>query len=697
MTAVAHQSLWLLPAMALSLVAPNVWAQSEEDAAEPFITVTSPRLERNLYETPAAVSVTNAPEIREGQQRLQLDESLSTVPGLFFQNRYNFAQNLRLSTRGFGARSPFGIRGIRIQVDGIPYTLPDGQSQVDSIDLDSAQRIEVIRGPASVQYGNAAGGVIDITTARGDELPQGGRIRLDGGSDDYRKATVQGSGVNGNTSAVGTLSWLNVNGHREQSEAEKGIFNGRLSHVLSEGRRVTATFNALYNPKSEDPAGLTAAQVAEDRNQATDNAKSLDSAQSVDQQTLGVEYRDSQLLPGTLTVNTFYNRRDFRQQLPFPGPSQIAYDRNFYGTGAQYQQVSELTGRTFKWVVGADLQRQEDDRRRYRVVFNPGQIQDEAQTATNFAVFGQGDLALTDQWNLSLGARWDQLRLAIDDRFFNDTAFDSGDSVADDSGSRTFREVSGVVGLSYRFAPQHQVYATVGTAFESPTFTEFANPDGGNGFNPDIEPQQALNRELGMRGVIGEGLAFDVAIFSILVDDEIVINDQGAQTFYRNAGETRRQGLELGIDWDISYAWRVTSALTLADYELRDFTDEQGNDADGNDIPGLPSTLWVNEVKWQGAGGRFAALESQYIGEFYAENSNQTEVSDVWLLSARVGDRFLIGDQTLSVYAGLRNLLDEDYFANVRVNANADRPVADRGYFEPGPGRTFYAGVEWSF
>ncbi|WP_323053691.1 TonB-dependent receptor family protein [Marinobacter shengliensis] len=660
-------------------------ANEGEAIGEIVLEVTSPRLARDLYDTPAAVSVVDAPAIRQGQQRLQLDESLNTVPGLFFQNRYNFAQNLRVSTRGFGARSPFGIRGIRIQVDGIPYTLPDGQSQIDSIDLESAQRIEVIRGPASVQYGNAAGGVIDITTARGNELPAGGRVRLDGGSDDYRKATVQGSGVSGDTSAAATMSWLNVNGHREQSEAEKGIFNGRVSHALSEGRRVTATLNALYNPESQDPGGLTAAEVAEDRNQSAPLAIPLDSGQSVEQQTLGLQYEDSEMLPGTLTVNTFYNRRDFAQQLPFPGESRIAFDRTFYGVSSQYQQLSDMAGMPLTWVTGADLHRQSDDRRRYAVSAGgdiTGQTQEETQNATNLAVFAQGDLALTDRWNLSLGTRWDQLRLSIDDDFLSN---------GDDSGSRTFREVSGVIGLSYRLAPMHQIYATLGTSFESPTFGEFANPDGSNGFNPQIEPQRALNREIGMRGLIGEGLAYDVALFSIVVDDEILISEQGAQTFYENAGETRRQGLELGIDWDITYAWRVTSALTLADYELREYSDAGGNSFDGNEIPGLPSTLWVNEVKWQGMGGRFAALESQYIGEFYAENSNQVDVSDVWLLGLRVGDRFLAGDQSFSVYAGLRNLLDEDYFANVRVNANGAR------YFEPGPGRTVYAGVEWSF
>lgn len=665
-------------------------SDSAQNAEPPVLKVTSSRLVRNLYETPAAVSVVDAPDIQQGQQRLQLDESLDTVPGLFFQNRYNFAQNLRLSTRGFGGRSPFGIRGIRIQVDGIPYTLPDGQSQVDAIDLDSARRIEVIRGPSSVQYGNAAGGVIDITTALGDELPEGGRLRLDGGSDDYRKATVQANGVRGDTSAIATLSWLNVNGHRDHSEAEKGLFNARVSHELTSGRRLTATFNALHNPKAEDPGGLSETQAEQDPEQATANAERFDSQQFVDQQTLGLQYRDADSLPGELTVNSFYSRRDFAQQLPFPGSNRVAFDRQFYGVSSQYQQVSALAGLPLTWVSGVDVHRQSDDRRRYRAEAGviEAQTQQETQNATNAAVFAQGDLAVTERLNLSLGGRWDRLRLSIDDQWLQD---------GDNSGSRTFREYSGVAGVSYRFASSHQAYATLGTAFESPTFTEFANPSGAGGFNPDIDPQQALNREVGIRGVIGDGVSYDLALFSVRVEDEILPYEIDGRTYYENAGKTRRDGLELGLAWDMSYAWRLTSALTLADYELRDFTDEQGNEADGNDIPGLPSTLWVSELEWRGQAGRFAAVEWQYVGEVYAENSNQTKVSDYWLLGARVGDTLRFGEQALNLYAGIRNLLDEDYYANVRINANANRPVAERGYFEPGPGTTFYAGLEWVF
>jgi iron complex outermembrane receptor protein len=455
---------------------------------------------------------------------------------------------------------------------------------------------------------------------------------------------------------------------------------------------LTATFNALHTPKAEDPSGLTAEQVDEDRRQASFFADRFDTGQDVDQQTLGLLYETSEAGAGYLTVSTFFTRRDFRQQLPFPGPSLIAYDRQFYGLGTDYQQASKLAGLHLTWVVGADLHRQVDDRRRYRIAFADGSVeslsQKEVQNATTAAVFAQGDLALTDRFNLSLGTRFDRLRLSVDDNFLND---------GDDSGSRTYDELSGFVGTSYRMAPRQQVYATVGTAFESPTFGEFANRDGG-GFNPNVEPQEAISREVGIRGAVGEGFNFDVALFSIRVDDELLPNNEGSQTFYQNAGRTERNGIELGANWDISYAWRVTSALTLADYTLEKFEDDQGNRLDGNRLPGLPRQQWVTEVEWRGDGQRFVALEWQYVGDLYAENINVTKVPDYWLLGLRAGDTFRFGSQSLSVYGGIRNLLDEDYFSNIRINANADNPVVeDRGYFEPAPGRILYAGLEWSF
>lgn len=252
-----------------SVVMTPAAAQTAPEASTvlPAVEVSAPRLARELYATPAAVSTIDAQEIQQGQQRVRLDESLNRVPGVSLQNRDNFAQSQRIAIRGFGARAPFGVRGITVMVDGIPYTLPDGQAQLDAIDLDSAERIEVIRGPSSVLYGNAAGGVIDVTTADGRDNP-GTRIRLGAGSHGYQKVALQHGGAQGDWSHHVSLTALNVDGYREQSATEKYLLNAKLRRELGSERALTAIINVLDNPRSEDPGALTATEVAQGRDQA---------------------------------------------------------------------------------------------------------------------------------------------------------------------------------------------------------------------------------------------------------------------------------------------------------------------------------------------------------------------------------------------------------------------------------------------
>jgi len=347
--------------------------------------------------------------------------------------------------------------------------------------------------------------------------------------------------------------------------------------------------------------------------------------------------------------------------------------------------VAELP---LRYVTGIDLARQEDDRGRRRVDSNGQPIAvsaDEQQNATSAGVFLQAELGLTERLELSAGVRHDQVRMDIDDRFFADGQ--------DDSGERTYREWTGSLGLSYRYHTDHQVYATVGNAFETPTFTEFARPDGRGGFNPAIEPQKALNREAGLRGTFGNGLRYELAAFSVSVDDELIgFDTPNDRTFYENAGRTSRDGIELGLDWSFSPSWRWTSALTLADYRFDEF-DDGTEDFAGNRLPGQPRRLWHNGLTWYGSGERFAGIDVQYTSDYYADNANDVKVEDHWLVSLKAGDGWRLGDgdTRLGAHLGIRNLLDEDYFENVRINSFGGR------YFEPAPGRTFYAGLELAF
>jgi len=651
------------------------------------ITVSAPRVERELQDTPAAVSVVDGETFRDGRQRLALDEALNRVPGLFFQNRYNFAQNLRLSTRGFGARAPFGIRGVRIRVDGFPETLPDGQSQIDAVDLESITRAEVVRGPSSVLFGNATGGVIDLTTATGREDP-GTTLKADAGSYDLYRLAVQHGAASGPWAYHISASALDFDNYRDQSATEKRLGNFSVSRDLGGDRRLRAVLTLLDNPESEDPAGLTREEVQADRRQARDAAETLDAGQEVEQQRLGVVYEDDDVAGGRLTLRGFYTRRDFEQQLPFVfdgAENLVAFDRDFFGVGAEYTGSTRLAGLPLRYVAGVEADRQEDDRDRFQVNARREVVarsQEEEQQATATGAFLQGDLDLTERWTLSLGARADRIRFKIEDRFLED---------GDQTGQRTFEELSGSVGLLYRLTPDHSLYATVSTAFETPTFTEFADEDVG-GLNPDIEPQDAVNRELGARGFFGDDLRYELALFSVRVDDELVERaDEAERDFFNNA-DTEREGVELGLEWFAGDSITVNAAYTYGDFTFGRFVDRSGTDVDGNRLPGLPRHQLYAELRWEGGGGYYAAVDGQVVGPVFADNENEVEVAGYGVWNLRAGREWGIGGgRRLELFGGVNNIFDKEYFSNIRANAAGDR------FFEPAPEANAFLGAVLGF
>lgn len=662
-------------------------AGSARGAPDADIVVTAAILERTLYETPAALSVVDREAIQQGQLRNKLNESLALVPGVFLQNPENYAQGERIAIRGFGARAPFGVRGVTVLVDGIPYTLPDGQAQLDAIDLDTAERIEVIRGPASVLYGNAAGGVISVTTGT-DGRPDMSRVRTTAGSHGFGKAVANTSGSDGLWSHSASLSALRSDGYRDQNEVEKYLLNAKTRRQLEDQRAVTLVLNLLDNPRSEDPGALTLEQVQEDRTQSGRFTKDYDTGQTVDQQVMGLQYEDLAAGPGEYRAKTFYLRRNFEQQLPFPGPSRIDYNRDYFGLTTDYRQSFTVADYPARTVVGAEARRQRDDRTRREVSFAgelQGETADEVQTATALSVFSQSDLDVTNALTVSAGVRFDDVRLEIDDQFPDD---------GNQSGDRSFQQWSGSAGLSYRYRPNHQAYANLSTAFETPTFAEFANPSGEGGFNPEVEPQKAVNHELGLRGELANGVSYDLALFLVKVRDEITpytLPGDNDRTFYRNTGDTTRKGLEASAAWRFLPAWQIETALTLARYTFDDYQAD-GTDFAGNRLPGLPEQVWNTRLHWTGLGGRFGTLETRYVGDLVADNANSVEVDEYWLVNLRGGDAWPVGRSSLlKAFAGVSNVFDEDYFANVRINASNGR------YYEPAAGRTYYAGLEFSF
>ena len=668
--------------------APAVAGEAPE-TLEP-LTVTAPRLERDVLDTPAAVSVVGEDAFQRGRSRRKLAEGLEGVPGLFFQNRYNFAQGLRISSRGFGARAPFGVRGLHVRLDGLPLTLPDGQTQLDTIDLDSVERVEVMRGPSSVLYGNASGGVIDITTRDGREMRNRPVVRIDKGSDDFNRANVRMGGEAGDWAHHVSLTGLDFGGHRDQSRVKRGRLNAKVRRDLGDGRSLTGIATFLDAPTGEDPSGLTPEQVDDDPNQAARFAQRLDSGQDVDQQRVGLVYEDTSG-DGELTARAHYTRRDFSQQLPFPGSSLIGFERDFFGAGFSYQGDWGRGDDAVRYLVGASWDRQIDDRERFNVGAGgevEGLDEKEEQRATALGAFAQVDVPIAERWTVTLGVRGDRNRFEIDDKVV-------GPGDPDESGERDFDEASYLAGVSFRPAPQQQLYANLSTAFQTPTFTEFANPDGG-GFNPDVAPQEALNREIGARGQLGADMDYELALFSVRVEDELVPfepEDTGiagdARDFFENAGRTRRNGLELGLEWFAADAWTVKGSYTYADYEFRSF-EEDGESRRGNKLPGVPRHQLQAELLWEPTLSSYAAVSTQVVDSVYADNANSEEVAGYALAHLRAGHAWSLGTpERLEVYAAVRNLFDRDYPANVRINTDS--------FIEPGPGRTAFVGLEAAF
>lgn len=676
--------------LTLGLLAAQIPLAAQAEPAElDSILVEGTRMERSLLDTPAAVSVVDTRKAQQGQQHLQLDESLARVPGLYLQNRYNFAQNQRLSIRGFGARAPFGVRGLRIRVDGFPETLPDGQTQVDSIDLDSLYQATVLRGPSSVLYGNATGGVIDLESLSGKNITGNGELKLSAGGDGYRKAHLKSGGRKNNAHYYLGVTGLNYEGYREQSAVEKYLVNSRIGWELDNEQAIDLYLTALDTPYAQDPSGLTRRQAHADRKQATGLAEQLDAGQTVDQQRLGIRYRHAALGGGLLQTQAFISQRDFHQQLPFPGSSLIDYQRLFYGIGMEYSHDLDLFGLRHRYLIGVDMDRQHDDRGRRSVNANgavTGITANENQIATSNGVFLQTDSFLTDNLTLSLGARADRIEFRIDDDLLSD---------GDNSGKQQFNEGSFSAGVAWHAHPDRTLYASVGSAFETPTFTELANPSGLGGFNPNLTPQKALNKEIGLRGTLRKNLLYDLTLFSVDVKDEITPYELGGRTFYENAARTHRQGMELSLEHFTRDTLTTTLAWTWAHYRFERFVDQQqGQDVSDNHMPGLPQHIVFAEAAWRPGNGVFIIGDVRFASAVYAENTNETRIGSHTVVNARIGKLWHLNRQELELHTGINNLFDRDYYSNIRINANSDRPdPADRGYFEPAPGRTLYAGM----
>jgi iron complex outermembrane receptor protein len=644
------------------------------------IIVTATRLDTELGRTPAAVSVVGIDDIQLGRQQLGLDESLARVPGLFMQSNYNFSRDLRLSIRGFGARSAFGIRGVKIIVDGIPETLPDGQGQVDTIDLGTARQIEVIRGPSSSLYGNASGGVVSVVSEGGTETPYA-TARLSAGAFDFRKIQLKTGGTAGPMDYVVSLADTSLDGYRDHSEWENTQFSGRFNFDLAGDSSFLAVVNYTDQPVSNDPGGINAAQAAADPRSARDRNVLFDAGEALEQTRVGLVYTLPIADQHELAVRTYHVDRDFANKLPFTGGGAVEIDRAFSGGGVSYTYSGMLQNRPNRLIVGLDLDDQDDDRRRFDNldgVVGP-LVFDQNERVRARGVFVQNELSLSETLRLTGGLRYDEVEFDVDDRFLSD---------GNDSGSRTLDNVNPMLGIVADLTPELTVYGTYSTAFETPTTTEFSNPTGGGGFNPNIEPQEATNLEVGVRGRLAQSTTYEAAVFNIDVKDELIPFETANREYFVNAGRSDRTGLELSLQSEPFDNFRFVLSYTYSDFEFDDFVDNDGNVFSGNTLPGIPEHFLFGEVSYTHPSGFFGTLDVRFVDDLYANNGNTVSVDSYTLGNLRVGLERAMGPFIASPFVGINNLFDESYNSDIRINAFGGR------YFEPAPDRNLYAGIE---
>ena len=705
---------WL--ACAAAAVAAALWCvplalhgQTPADTTKPYplppLTVSVTRAELPLSKVPLSVHSVDRAQISRAKPTWGLDEALANVPGVFVANRYNFSQDQRISIRGFGARSAFAVRGIKILVDGIPQTLPDGQGQLTNLELGEVDRIEVLRGSSSALFGNASGGVISIWTdphavagLREDARFVAGRFSERSGRGWNKWQTTTAVPVAGGSASL-TVSRLDYEGERDHSAADQRVLNARLRLPLADGWSLALVTDVGDNPRADNPGSLTLAELSANRDTVPLLNQNRNAGKAVTQFQTGATLRHATPSGGEAALTVFGLTRDLKNPIT---TTYIDLNRLDYGARATVTYPLSIGALTHRLTAGVDFQRQRDNRKNFNYLNTPGdsakadtvRALDQLERVTEIGPFVQSALELSARATVTAGLRYDWVQFGVRDRLVTTTPPPN----PDDSGDRLMRALSGSFGIAVSPSSRATLYANVGSSFETPTTTELANSStGAGGFNPDLKPQHAWSYEVGARGSLGERLAFTVAVFQADVRDALIPYEIAAPRFYyRNAGSTRHRGVELSGDLAIAAGVRLNVAWTYADYRYRSYSFNTGTGVgtvvhtlDGRALPGIPRH-WLNVlVRAQPAGfrGAWAEIQQSYSSGYFVSDTLSTRASPWWSMNVRVGWEGTAGGMRLGPFVGINNAFNHLYVSSVVINAARDR------FYEPAPGRNIYVGL----
>ncbi|HCI6858918.1 TPA: TonB-dependent receptor, partial [Klebsiella quasipneumoniae subsp. similipneumoniae] len=684
-----------LPALLLPLIA------AAQAADEQTMVVTAAPTTVSELDTPAAVSVVNGDEMRQAAPRVNLSESLGAVPGLQVQNRQNYAQDLQLSIRGFGSRSTYGVRGLRIYVDGIPATMPDGQGQTSNIDIGSVDTIEVLRGPFSALYGNSSGGVINVTSQTGTQPPTVEASSYYGSFGTWHYG-MKATGAVGDGSHAGDVDYtvstnrFTTHGYRDHSGARKNLANARLGVRINDVSKLTLLLNSV-DIKANDAGGLTADEWHDNPRQSP-RGDQYNTRKNTRQTQAGLRYERQLSAQDDLSVMMYAGERETTQFQSIPRAPQlkpshaggvIDLTRHYQGIDTRLTHRGELLV-PVTLTAGLDYENMSERRKGYEnfVMVNgapqygeQGALRrNERNLMWNVDPYLQTQWQLTDKLSLDAGVRYSSVWFDSNDYYITP-------GNGDDSGDASYHKWLPAGSLKYALTDAWNVYLSAGRGFETPTINELSyRSDNQSGLNFGLKPSTNDTVEIGSKTRIGNGL-LTAALFQTDTDNEIVVDSSsGGRTSYKNAGKTRRQGMELGLDQQFGESWRLKAAWTWLDATYR--TNVCGDaSCNGNRIPGIARNMGYASFGYQPEQGWYAGSDIRYMSDIMANDENTAKAPSWTVVGLTTGYKWSYGRMDMDLFGRVDNLFDREYVGSVIVNESNGR------YYEPAPGRNYGIGL----
>ncbi len=676
-----------------------------------MISVT-PGIAQSAFDAPASVDVLGAAQLQNAQLQVNLSESLVRVPGVVAQNRQNYAQDLQISIRGFGARSTFGVRGLRLYADGIPASGPDGQGQVSHFDLSSAARVEVLRGPFSALYGNSSGGVISIFTADGGPQTV---VDLDTafGSDGVRRTGLkltgrvgEGGALQYNLSAAG----FQTDGLRPHSAAQRDSFNGKLKYNISSDTKLSFVLNHVNMPDVQDPLGLSRAEFDANPRQTTASATQFNTRKSLSQTQGGVVLDHRLNAQHALQVTAYYGERAVQQFQSIPVATQAAATqpggvidlaRRYQGLDARWVNKTRLADAPLTLTVGLAADQLSEGRKGFQNFIGTtlgvqGLLRrDERNKVTSNAVYAQAQWSLNELFSASAGLRYTRIAFASKDQYI-------APGNTDDSGAATYKATTPALGLVFHATDRLNIYAALGRGFESPTLNELAyRANGGTGLNFDLKGASSRQWELGVKAELNDQWRVNAAYFQAKTANELVVlSNTGGRSTFQNAGTTQRNGVEAALAGDMTKSgsgWATYLSATYLDAQYKNSfltcgpppcTTPTLRVNSGNRIPGIPRTSLFAELTYKHRPwGLDAALEMRHVGKIYVDDRNTDAAPAATTFNLRASLSQTVGKWTFKEFVRIDNLANKNYAGAVIVNEGNGR------FFEPAPRRSGLLGV----